>query len=298
MIFILDFNRSAGALIGLAIGDALGAPLEGLPPRPRLVTEMEDGGIHGVIRGHFTDDTLQAMAVARSLVACSGFNPADVTERLFRSFLADPHFFGPTSSAVFTLIGRGCEPAEAARIVHIRHGGSRSNGSVMRGAPIGIFFPPGRVREVSRTCSRLTHYDPVAAECSAFFNRMISELCRGAPLPDAHLRALSATEEPEVLSMLGSPRRFFLTPSLDALLATHCAVSVVLSSSSFEEAVVRGVNLGGDADTIGALCGALAGAAWGQAAIPGRWRTALYREGDLFTLAKDLCTASRAAGMG
>jgi ADP-ribosyl-[dinitrogen reductase] hydrolase len=297
VIFILDFKRAAGALIGLAIGDALGAPLEGLPPRRRLVTEMEEGGVHGVRRGEVTDDTLQAVAIARSLARCGGFDPADVANGLFQGFRTAPQFYGPTSSAVFALIGRGVGADEAAEIVHRQKGGSRSNGSVMRGAPVGIFFPPARVGNISRRCSRLTHFDPVAGESSAFFNRMVSELCRGATLRAAHSRALAATEEPEVVSMLGSPGLSPPIPSLDALLATHCAVSVLLSSASFEEAVVRGVNLGGDADTVGALCGALAGARWGLEAIPKRWYVSLRRADEILTVAEELYRTSRAAGM-
>ncbi|MDG6257064.1 MAG: ADP-ribosylglycohydrolase family protein [Methanomicrobiaceae archaeon] len=271
-------------IIGLAIGDALGAPLEGLPVPPRPVRSFTGGGIHGIRAGHFTDDTLQALAIAESLVLCAGFSADDILRRFVGDFERSPHFYGPTSSAVFTLIRKGASPREAAQQVYDALGGGRSNGSVMRGAPIGVYYPPRTVREVSIACARLTHLHPVAAECSAFVNRMVSGLCRGEERSRAHASALRACKGDEVGEVLADPHRFSLSPSLDALEATHCAVSVFLASSSFEDAVVGAVNLGGDADTIGAICGALAGAEYGIGGIPSRWLTGLHRADALLDL--------------
>jgi ADP-ribosyl-[dinitrogen reductase] hydrolase len=263
--------KVSGSLLGLAIGDALGAPLEGYPSPGRLVEYFEEGGMHGVRKGQITDDTLQAMAIAESLVICRGYSPEDLFTRFIRKYRANPKFFGPTSSAVFDLVMRGISPLQAARIVHLRKGWSRSNGSVMRGAPLGIAYPPPLVHELSVACSRLTHFDPVAAECSAFINRMISEMVRGSTRQEAFDRALSSCRSSEVLRKMQGRYDSPLIPSLDALEATHCAVSLFLDTGSFRDCVIRGVNLGGDSDTIGALCGALAGGFWGLGAIPSEW---------------------------
>ncbi|NQS78294.1 MAG: ADP-ribosylglycohydrolase family protein, partial [Methanoculleus bourgensis] len=131
--------RAVGAFIGLAIGDAMGAPLEGLPPRSIAVTEMLGGGIHNTLPGQYTDDTLQASALAGTLIQCRGFDPEDFAGRLVRVYRAHPEFFGPTSRAVLDLIESGLGPEAAAARVHEARGGSRSNGSVMRGIPVGIF---------------------------------------------------------------------------------------------------------------------------------------------------------------
>ncbi len=195
----------------------------------------------------------------------------DILVRLLVAFLQYPEFFGPTSRAFFSLLLSGESPQDAARIVDARQG-SRSNGSVMRGIPIGIFYrDPEVVREVSVTCSMLTHLDPVAGESSAFLNVMVSAMCRGRSREDAFRIALSTCRNQEVAGMLGRYREWEPEPSLDALRTVHCALSCFLEARGFEETLVAAINQGGDADTIGAVAGGLAGAYWGVWAIPSRW---------------------------
>ncbi|KDE56509.1 ADP-ribosylglycohydrolase family protein [Methanoculleus sp. MH98A] len=285
--------RAVGAFVGLAIGDALGAPLEGLPPAPIAVTEMQSGGIHDVAAGQYTDDTLQASALAQTLLECGGFDPEDFARRLVLVYRAHPEFFGPTSRAVLDLIEKGVAPTIAAGMAHETQGGSRSNGSVMRGIPVGIFYPPGEVREASLAASRVTHFDPAAGEASAFVNRMVSGMCRGEEAPVAFGRALAACENPELRGLLEDYRAHPPEPSLDAVLCTHCAARIFMDAPSFREAVVAAVNLGGDADTVGAIVGGLAGARYGYGAIPPSWLAALQDREELVDLARRLVRVSR-----
>jgi ADP-ribosyl-[dinitrogen reductase] hydrolase len=235
-----------------------------------------------------TDDTLQAMSVARSLVVCRGFSPEDCIARLLEGYLRCPQFYGPTSGAVFRLVLEGMPPGDAALQVHRTLGGSRSNGSVMRGPPLGVFIASPGLEDMSIACSRLTHCDPVAGACSAFVNRMVADLARGAPRDDAFLHACSTCRSREVFTYLEKFRDHRPEPSLDALLATHCALSVFMGAGSFAEAVTGAVNLGGDADTIGAITGAIAGAYWGGAAIPPLWRVRLRDHDRIIELAEAL----------
>ena len=230
MIFILLESRAVGVLLGLAMGDALGAPLEGLPPPSVPARDLPAGAT-------FTDDTLQALALARSLVVSRGFSPEDCMARLLDGFRRYPQFYGPTSSAVFGLVLDGIPPAEAAARVYRSLGESRSNGSVMRGPPLGIFTSSPVLEDLSIACSRLTHCDPVAGACSAFVNRMVAGLARGTTRDDAFLHACSTCRSDEVLSYLSGYRENRPDPSLDALLATHCALSVFMGSGSLAEAV-------------------------------------------------------------
>ncbi|WAC04591.1 MAG: ADP-ribosylglycohydrolase family protein [Methanoregula sp.] len=292
MSFISDHKRSCATLIGLAIGDAFGAPLEGFPAPRKMVTDMLPGGRHPRTKGEVTDDTLQALAVAASLVTCRGFDPDDLIVRLVAAYQNNPQWFGPTSSAVFELVRSGVPPHEAAAVAHGQLGSSRSNGSVMRGFPLGVFYAPRSVGTFSIACSRLTHYDMVAAHSSVWLNTMTSAMCRGSTREEAHRMASARCRNDEVFTMLADYKNHSPQPSLDALLCAHAALSCFMTSDSFEEALVTAVNLGGDADTVGACCGALAGACWGMDAIPGRWVRDLVDYPRISSVAHELAVAA------
>lgn len=286
--FISDHVRSCGAIIGLAIGDALGAPLEGSPAPRGRVTDMLPGGRHPRRKGEVTDDTLQALAVAASLGTCRRFDPDDLMARFVAMYRDNPQWFGPTSSAVFDLVINGVPPLSAAAIAHKRLGSSRSNGSVMRGFPVGVFCAPSSVEEMSIACSRLTHHDLVAAHCSAWLNTMTSAMCRGSTRAEAYRMAAGRCGNDEVFALLSDYKNYPADPSLDALLCSHAALSCFMASDSFEEALVTAVSLGGDADTVGACCGALAGACWGMDAIPERWIRDLEGYPGIMSAAREL----------
>ena len=93
--FITGNLRALGSFVALAIGDAMGAPLEGSAKAESWVTEMLPGGRHSRKKGQITDDTLQAMAVAESLTACGGFDQNDLISRLLRSYQTSPEWYGP-----------------------------------------------------------------------------------------------------------------------------------------------------------------------------------------------------------
>ena len=214
-------------------------------------------------------------------------------KRLITGYNLYPQFYGPTSRAVFELVQTGVPPDRAAEIVHSQRGGSRSNGSVMRGAPVGIFFRGPVLREISFRCSQLTHHDTTAAECSAWVNQMISDMCRGFSRNGAFSRALHRCDDDEVVRLLGAYHRFDPEPGLDALLATHAALTSFMDSRSFEEAVIRAIALGGDTDTIGAVTGALAGAWSGIGDIPDRWLRNLQDRGMIESLGERLWMVSQ-----
>ncbi|MEI8331897.1 MAG: ADP-ribosylglycohydrolase family protein, partial [Methanomicrobiales archaeon] len=286
MRFISGTMRHVGSLVALAVGDAMGAPLEGSQQSEAWVTDMRPGGRHFRKKGAITDDTLQAMAVAESLAAGKGFNQKDLVSRLFFGYIKSPEWYGPTSTLFFDLVKSGTMPQHAAYLVHRLNGSSRTNGSVMRGFPLGIFCPATEVYAMSMACSRLTHYDPVAGHCSAFLNVMVSDMVRGAPRSRAFRHALSLCPDPEVHAMLGNYDEHKPVPSLDSVLCSHAALHCFMHARTLEGAILSAINLGGDADTVGAGCGALAGAYWGVEAIPKRWCADLEGYGELVQLAE------------
>jgi ADP-ribosyl-[dinitrogen reductase] hydrolase len=141
----------------------------------------------------------------------------------------------------------------------------------MRGFPLGIFYPVTQVYAISLDVSQLTHLDPAAAHSSAWLNTMTSCLCRGKSRHGAFRYARSLCTHPEVHRMLGNYAAFEPINSLDAVLCAHAALHAFMTTRSLEDAIVTAVSHGGDADTVGACCGALAGAYYGLDAVPVRW---------------------------
>src|SRR5688500_8875563 len=141
-------DRACGVLIASAAGDALGAGYEFTTPAADLVPTMIGGGLGGFAPGEWTDDTAQAVAIAR--VAATGVDlrseeALDAIAAGFAEWYADgPADVGIQTSAVLRRAGRDATAASmraAARAVHEENGGrSAGNGSLMRTAPVALAY--------------------------------------------------------------------------------------------------------------------------------------------------------------
>jgi len=297
-------DRIEGCVVGAAIGDALGMPLEFGPRRPldRLVREMQPGRLPA---GAFTDDTEMALALADSLVAHCPLDPADLAQRFVAWLQAGPDDVGLHTRNVLSRIVGGAPWEQAAQAVQQQRPGSAGNGSVMRCWPVALahWDDLDPLLTDSRLQSRVTHPHPECQADSAFINAAIYHLLRGVAPAEATTQALDAVDMPAplraILEQAPTRRREELVNSGWVRHTLESAVWGLRTTDTFEEAVVQVVNLGHDADTAGAVVGALAGAAYGLDAIPSRWREALqgewplrsgkqWRETDLMELADRL----------
>jgi ADP-ribosyl-[dinitrogen reductase] hydrolase len=276
-------DRVRGCAAGAAIGDALGMPLEFGPRRPldRLVRDMQPGRIPA---GSFTDDTEMALALADSLLAHRPLDPDDLARRLVAWLQARPDDVGIHTHNVLSRIAAGERWEEAVHAVQRQRPDSAGNGSVMRCWPVALahWDDLDPLLAGSRLQSRVTHPHAECETGSAFVNAAIYYLLRGVPAADAVTQAVERVEMPAPLRAVveGAPtrRREALVNSGWVRHTLESAVWGLLAHETFEEAVVQVVNLGSDADTAGAVVGALAGAAYGIEAIPTRWRNALQGE--------------------
>jgi ADP-ribosyl-[dinitrogen reductase] hydrolase len=200
-------QRAIGAVIGCAVGDALGAPFEFGPPGaysrrfPHPVVggigEMVGSGGFGWEPGEFTDDTQMAVVQAESLLACDGVAGGDLFER-FKVWARGATDVGIQSRAVLDL---GLPWGEAAA-EHYRRNPHHSagNGSLMRATPTAVHFassPIGDTIAAAQAMSAITHGDPATGWGAALYHVMIrAALHRGDPfaaLADA-LGALPADQ--------------------------------------------------------------------------------------------------------
>jgi ADP-ribosyl-[dinitrogen reductase] hydrolase len=284
-------DRAIGALVGSSVGDALGAPFEFGPPgeyrrrfpQPVLdgVGEMVGGGSFGWEPGEFTDDTQMALALAESLIACRGFDAADLWER-FRTWAR-------TAKDVGLITRRALDHRThegAAYVAHAELGRSAGNGALMRATPIAPFMlHASRPDAMSPACRQaaLTHADHAARWGAAIGVELMREaIARG----DA-VGALSAIvdEVPEAqrerfAEMLASDWQPNMTELPNGTVWTCLAQAVwaLRTSESFEDAVVTAIELGGDTDTVACVTGALAGATYGRSGIPERWASMVHGE--------------------
>ena len=310
-----QLKRYCGSLIGLALGDALGAPLEGLPPGSFTPAEgMIGGGSHGLDPGYWTDDTSMALCLAESLVERRSFDPADQLERYLRWFRE-----GHLSSTGFPF-GIGSTTREAIlRFEETREPycgpvdpDKAGNGSIMRLAPVPLFFAqyPEEAIERSAESSRMTHGAPNCVDACRYLGALLvgavndagkEELLseRYCPIPGYWEERPLSPEVDEVAS--GSFRRKeppevkgsgYVVRSLEAALwAFH-------KSDSFEEGCLLAVNLGDDADTTAAVYGQLAGAFYGEEGIPMRWLDRLAHRRLIEDYARKLYERRRGADPG
>ena len=276
-------DRARGCAVGAAVGDALGMPLEfdfARPPQ-RLVREMQKGRLPA---GSFTDDTEMALALAESLLHRCPLDPVDLAGRFVVWYQAGPPDVGLHTSRVLSRVATGQPWTEAAQSVQRHKPDSAGNGSVMRCWPVALahWDDLDSLLADSRLQSRVTHPHPECGTGSAFTNATIYHLLRGMAPAQAVARAVGEADLPEPLRLVihAAPglHRDELANSGWVRHTLESATWGLLTTASFEEAVVQVVNLGGDADTAGAVVGALAGAAYGLGAVPGRWRQALRGE--------------------
>ncbi|MEU3901271.1 ADP-ribosylglycohydrolase family protein [Streptomyces sp. NPDC045251] len=304
-------DRALGAVIGSAVGDALGAPFEfGAEgafsahfPEPGHGDEMCGGG--GWDPGEATDDTQMAVLVAESLLECGGLDLPDVFRRFQRWAAADPKDIGLQTEAVLS----SGDPWDTAAALHFQvNGRGAGNGALMRAAPSAVHFAPlGRdaTMAAARRLAALTHGDRAAWEGTAIFHELTRVALAGEdPLSavPATLRAVHPDHRERYATVLALGWHPDLATEFNGAVwpCLGSAVWALRTSSSYEDAVRAAIDLGGDTDTVAAVTGGLAGAVHGIAAVPARWTDALHvplpgtggrvlRATDLAALAGRLC---------
>ena len=283
-------GRVSGALYGLACGDALGATTEfacAAEIRDRYgpdgVRDLVGGGWLRLPPGGTTDDTAMALCVAEGIAAAGRDAPLPaivdaVGERFVRWYDSRPPEVGATVARAVQAFQRhrnwDAASADVAAALGERAAG---NGALMRTLPVGLFWPddPGRTIVVSRALTRMTHPAPHADWCSAYYNLLLLHLLRGEGPLDAAMAGAAADVRriaPDLdATGLGAhvraagrmSRGAVENPTGYSVRTLIAALWAVLHGITAEEAIVLAANLGGDADTVAAVAGGIAGALWG-----------------------------------
>ncbi len=304
-------DKFLGAMLGTAMGDALGASREG----HGLASEARIGRL--IERSHrlrYTDDTHMTLGVAQSLVECGGFDEAHMLQRFIDNYDQEPwRGYGPGPPRVFRMVKEGVPCIEAARRLY--DGGSFGNGGAMRVAPIGLFFwnQPTRLREVAYRASAITHAHPLGMEGATLQARAVAlAIAQHSSQPldqEAFIGALAefTTENvyreklAEVRALLPDvdDRRHVagrLGQGIEAFNSVPTAIFAFLShASDFLSTVTYAISLGGDTDTIAAMAGAMSGAYLGRQAVPETLLQRLENRDNIVRLAEQLWQTARPA---
>ncbi|WP_326596061.1 ADP-ribosylglycohydrolase family protein [Streptomyces brevispora] len=328
-------NRAAGAVVGSAVGDALGAPFE-FGAAGVYTARFPDGagtmcGGGGWDPGEATDDTQMAVLVAESLLERGGPDLPDLFDRFRRWAAGEPKDIGLQTEDVLT----SGEPWDVAAARHFQiNGRAAGNGSLMRAATSAVYFarpePAKRTADAARTedtarAQDITRAQDTARVVTMDAARRIAALTHGdraawegtAVLHELIRTALDGTDPltavQDALASVHADHRerwaTVLAPDWHPDAATEfngavwpclgTALWALRTTRSYESALATAIDVGGDTDTVAAVTGALAGAAYGFDAIPSRWTGPLHvplpgyggrvlRTPDLVTLARRL----------
>lgn len=299
-------DRALGAFYGLALGDALGMPTQ-VMSREDVVRvygtltgfepARDDNPVSaGMPAGAVTDDTDQAVVVARLLVEGGGHvDPLRFADELLsweREMKAKGSFdlLGPSTKAALDAVAGGTDPKEAGRY-------GTTNGAAMRVTPVGIAFAaeplPDFLDRVVESC-QVTHDTNIGIAGAAAVAAAVSTGVAGGTLDEAFDAAITAAEAgarrgnwiagADISARIAWARE--LVDGLDEAAALDRIVALIGTSVASQESVpaafavlaltggdpwrstLLAANLGGDSDTIGAIAGAVAGSVRGLSGLP------------------------------
>lgn len=287
-------DRALGSFIGLAVGDALGSTLEfctrdSIP----LHTEMIGGGHHRLKPGQWTDDTSMAICLARSLASNPGLDPSDLMTRFAKwrdegeeSCTGRSFDIGRTTSASISSFLNDGDP-----IAGLISADTAGNGSIMRLAPAVLrhIGDENGAAAAARLQSATTHGAPACIEACDLLARILHRAITGKPKSLAEISFERIVSKHPDLKAIAS--KAWRLKSRDAIASSgyvastlEAALWAVDTTTTFEDALVLAVNLGNDADTVGAVTGQIAGAVYGLSNIPERWLEPLAWRAQLIDL--------------
>ena len=279
-------DRALGAFVGLAVGDALGAPVEFMSRDTfPYVTEMMAGGYFHLPAGAWTDDTAMALCLADSLFNYPDFDEQDLLNRFLKWL--EHHENTSTGKCIGvgqnTLVVLGHYHRTGEVLAPRVKGRSDGNGALMRIAPVAVvnWSNQEKAREIASRQSRTTHNSILSEQICVAMVQILTSLISGQSWL-ASTNQIASYEVETVISSVfqGSWKhkdRDKISSSGYVVDTFEAALWAVEKTSSFEEALIAAVNLGHDADTVGAVAGQIAGARYGFDAIPKRWLHCLIK---------------------
>ncbi len=290
-------QRHSGALLGLAIGDALGTSVEFLPRGTfSPINTLLGGGPFNLKPGQWTDDTSMALCLAESLIECNSFDAHDQMTRYLKWW---KHGYLSSTGKCFD-IGKTTKDA-LSRFVESDDPYSGSidpisagNGSLMRLAPVVLYFYPSEVDAIhyAGESSRTTHAAPEAIECCKLLASVLVKAINGKEKSVVLDSSTLPFSKPKVKALAEGQYKTKTVSQIQgsgySVASLEAALWCFYNSTSFREAVLMAANLGDDADTTAAITGQIAGAFYGVDNIPTHWQNLLHQGNEIKDIAQKL----------
>ena len=306
-------NLNKNILLGTAIGDALGVPVE-FEHRQELeknpVVGMREYGTHNQPKGTWSDDSSLALCLAESL--CNGYNLNDIADKFIRWYYdgyCTPYGrvfdVGVTTARAISYLQSGCKP-ELAGMDRERDNG---NGSLMRILPLIPYIinmeEEDRFRIIGEVSS-LTHRHPRSILACISLCEFAIQYINLQSIEKAYQtmqqtmlqllkKEMFIEEDIPFKRLVGLSYEEFKNIELKDIRSTGYVIDTleaslwcIFNTTCYKDAVLKAVNLGDDTDTVGAITGGLAGIIYGYDTIPSKWIDTLARKDDIIGLGEKL----------
>lgn len=297
-------------IIGFVVGDTMGVPVE-FNSRGKLllnpVTEMLEYGTHNMPKGCWSDDTSMTLATMDSIIKCKEINTNDMADRFIKwyrngEYTATGIMFdiGTTTKQALIKYQRGIDIASKC-------GGEREydngNGSIMRMLPIAYYcylksLEDTEILKIVKEVSSITHRHQISILGCYIYVRLAMELLKGKELLQAYqeIKKLDYSYFTEdtiykyeriinndigLYNINEISSNGYIVSTLEAVIWT------LINSKSFNETIIKAINLGEDTDTIGACVGGLAGIYYGIENINQKWKDNILKYDYIINMCKE-----------
>lgn len=297
-------------IIGFVVGDTMGVPVE-FNSREKLllnpVTEMLEYGTHNMPKGCWSDDTSMTLATMDSIIKCKEINTNDMADRFIKwyrngEYTATGIMFdiGTTTQQALVRYQRGIDIASKC-------GGEREydngNGSLMKMLPIAYYcylkgLEDTEILKIVKEVSSITHRHPISILGCYIYVRLAIELLKEKELLQAYqeIKKLDYSYFPEdtiykyerilnndigLYNIHDISSNGYIVSTLEAVIWS------LINSKSFNEAIIKAINLGEDTDTVGACVGGLAGIYYGIENINQKWKDNILRYDYIINICKE-----------
>jgi ADP-ribosyl-[dinitrogen reductase] hydrolase len=292
-------DKIKGALVGFAIGDALGGTTEFLTKeeiaeRYGVVKKIVGGGVWNLEKGETTDDTAMTLAVGWGIIKDPQNPIGPIGDGFLKWYASGPKDIGIIIRTVLShYTGNWFEDAQKTHFDYLNEL-SAGNGSLMRCLPVALAYNDlAVVDSITRQQSKMTHFDSLADEACIIYNRIAYQVLHGKEIKKAIKDEILGTTYESVLT----GRKPTCRPDGFVVNTMKWVLYWLLTCESYLDVVIGATNEGHDTDTVAAIAGGLAGLASGFEAIPREYSDLILVKDELLALSLELAELNKSVDL-